>query len=184
MKDKKEAIYLVAVLPPEEIRKEINVFKNYAAGAFQSKHALKAPPHIPAFPSFKFEEEKENYLGDVLNDLAEKEIPFYVQFKDFDCFAPKVIYIKVEQNQGMHRLHRALVSTLYTEFEIEHKSPHRYQPNLNIAFKDLKGNYFMKAWSHFGRTKYERAFQADYLTLLKHEDGVWNIIEEYKLGPE
>ena len=55
---------------------------------------------------------------------------------------------------------------------------------VDVKSLDLKRNFFMKAWSHFARSNYERAFQTENLTLLKHEDGVWNIVEEYPLKNE
>lgn len=182
MKETREAIYFVAVLPPEEIRREINIFKTYASKYFQSSHALKAPAHITVFPPFKWSEDREEELGNVLEDLALTEKKFYVQINNFDCFAPSVIYLKIIDSPGINRIHRTVVSKLYTEFELENKSPHQFSPHITVAFRDLKRNFFMKAWSHFARTNYERAFQADRITLLKHEDGKWEILDELPLA--
>ena len=177
----RDAIYFIAILPPEEIRKEINIFQNYAAHYFESSHALKSPPHITIFPPFKWNDSEEGNLVSAVEEIANKRDKFYIQLNNFNTFAPKVIYINVEENSELKRLHQDAISKMYMSFELENKSPHQYTPHVTVAFRDLKRNYFLKAWSHFAKTNYERAFQADRIALLKHEDQQWNIVEEFLL---
>jgi len=178
----RNAIYFIAVLPPKEIRKEINIFQNYAASYFETKHALNSPPHITVFPPFRWSEGEEDKLIESVEDLAANNNSFYIQLENFGNFAPKVIYINVNENDELKKLHLNTLSKMYTSFEIENKSPHQYTPHIIVAFRDLKRNFFLKAWSHFANTKYERAFNAENLALLKHEDGKWIIVNEFELS--
>ncbi len=178
----RNAIYFIAVLPPKEIRKEINIFQNYAASYFETKHALNSPPHITVFPPFRWSEAEEDKIEESVEDLAANNNSFYIQLENFGNFAPKVIYINVNENDELKKLHLNTISKMYTSFELENKSPHQFTPHITVAFRDLKRTFFLKAWSHFANTKYERAFSADKLALLKHEDGKWNIISEFELS--
>ena len=178
----RDAIYFIALLPPEEIRKEISIFQNYAAKAFDSSHALKSPPHITIFPPFKWNDGEEGQLTNAVEEIAGRRDKFYIQLNNFQTFAPKVIYIDVEDNSELRRLHQDTISKMYMSFELENKSPHQFNPHVTVAFRDLKRNFFLKAWSHFASAKYERAFQADRIALLKHEDNKWNIVEEFLLN--
>lgn len=178
----RNAIYFVAVLPPKEIGKEIKIFQNYAASYFEAEHALNSPPHITVFPPFRWNEEEEYKLIESVEDLANNNNSFYIQLENFDNFAPKVIYIKVKENGELKKLHLNTLSKMYTSFELENKSPHTYTPHITVAFRDLKRNFFLKAWSHFATTNYERAFNVEKLALLKHEDQKWNIVGEFDLS--
>lgn len=178
----REAIYFIALLPPPEIQKEIDIFRNYAAKAFESKHALNAPPHITIFPPFKFHEKYESKLINTVDKVADENPSFYTQLDNFDVFGKtNVIHIKVLESDSMKKLHRSVLSHMFSDYEKEYSSPHKFVPHISIAFKDLKKSFFLRAWSHFGSTKYERAFKIDMIALLKHEDQKWEVVSEHYL---
>ncbi|UJH91222.1 hypothetical protein LZ575_21950 [Antarcticibacterium sp. 1MA-6-2] len=59
-------LYFIAILPPEDIRRQIKDFKMEIALKYGAKHALKLPAHITLKSPFKILELQEKNLIDNL----------------------------------------------------------------------------------------------------------------------
>ncbi len=177
-----EALYFVAVLPSEDISKEVTAFKRYVEAHFGASHALKSPPHITLFPPFKRKETEEAPLISVLEAFAQEQCPFYLQFKGFNCFAPRVLFVDVVPNTMLKSMQKALEEHFEDILHLRSDRPHNFNPHLTIAHKDLSRTQFYPAWAHFSTQSYERACMIESIVLLKHNGRVWVPYREFGLG--
>ena len=86
-------LFFIAILPDTEIQAEITAFKQTCADKFNARHAFKSPPHITLQMPFRWPLENVNTLENELADFAEHQIPFSIELKNFNCFAPRVLYV-------------------------------------------------------------------------------------------
>ena len=57
----------------------------------------------------------------------------------------------------------------------------KYTPHMTVTFKDLTEDNFKRAWKKYKHEKICFRFQADKLTLLKHNGENWVIKDHFEL---
>ena len=179
------SIYFIAILPEQEIQDEITAFKQYAAEKFNTKRALTSPPHITLVAPFRLENDDLHKVLETTEKFAKKQTPFDIELKDFNCFAPRVIYLDIMKSAMLDDTYRGLNSILERECDIEWKfQDTEFHPHMTVAFKDLKESMFTKAWKYFRRAKYKNTFNAQALNVLKHDGKEWQIFKTFGFGGE
>jgi 2'-5' RNA ligase len=170
-----EALYFVALLPDQQIQREVTAFKQVAAEQFGSSHALKSPPHITLVPPFWLPAGQLPPLQGTLATVAGRLSPFGVQLRGFGHFGDRVIFIQVEPDQQLGTCQDLTAQQLQQQLGLV-PDPRPYHPHLTVAFKDLKRRHFPEAWAYFGPLPYDRTFTARALTLLRHNGRLWEIL--------
>ena len=89
-----EKLYFVGLVPQSPISESIVEIKQYFASAYQSKAALRSPPHVTLQPPFKWDETTEMRLSSELKTFSLKQKPFDLTLDGFGVFPPKVIFVK------------------------------------------------------------------------------------------
>lgn len=179
----KKSLFFIAILPDVQIQEEVTKFKTYLAENFSVSHALRSPPHITLFPPFKWMPERTPELTEVLDAFAADEERFPVELKNFDCFAPRVIFVDVKHNEMLQRLQHLLEARLEQTLSLKNDRPYDgFHPHMTIAHKDLQRHTFADAWAKFSRRSYERAFEVEDITLLKHNGSRWEVYETFPLS--
>ena len=173
-------VYFIAIVPDEDLQKEVTEFKQYAAEHFNTKRALTSPPHITIQPPFQWNEYNLHPIRETLKQVCSSHAPFEVSLKDFDCFAPRVIFVDVELSSNLSWLHQNLQSQMKEQHRLEDRFD-GFHPHMTVAFKDLKKRIFPEAWKYFSKLKYEKTFMVNYLNLLIHNGKNWEILEEFEL---
>jgi 2'-5' RNA ligase len=56
-----------------------------------------------------------------------------------------------------------------------------YKPHITVAYRDLKHEQFVKAWSEYQFKKFHAVFGVNNFWLLKHIKHKWECIAEFKL---
>lgn len=179
-----DPLYFIALLPPEQISAAINDIKQDIAANFQSKAALRSPPHITLHMPFRLADKKKEKLDLTLENLAKNYAPFELALKDFAAFPPRVIYIGVVPSESLDNLQTALLRVMRREmntFNGNYKD-RGFHPHITIAFRDLKPRYFEAAWEVYQNEKFYFRFVASEISLLKHNGKFWEIDKAYKLG--
>jgi 2'-5' RNA ligase len=174
-----ESLFFVALLPGEQIQREITRFKQYAARHFGSRHALRSPPHITLFPPFRWPSDRLPEIEASLGRVAAAERPFELELNNFNCFPPRVIFVDVAPGEALQGLHRRLNERLREELALEGDQRPNFNPHVTVAFKDLQRNIFPAAWAHFSLVEYQRRFQAEKLVLLEHHAQGWAVLAEF-----
>ena len=175
-----EKIYFVAVLPDQTLQDEVTEFKEYAAEHFNTKRALTSPPHITIQSPFRWNKHNLHPIRVTLEKVCKSHTPFEISLKNFDKFAPRVIFVDVELSDDLIWLHQNLQSQMKEEHGLEDRFD-GFHPHMTVAFKDLKKKIFPNAWKYFSKVKYQKTFLANQLTLLEHNGKNWEILETFEL---
>lgn len=179
-----DPLFFIALLPAEDIQAEVTRFKEYAAEHFGSARALRSPPHLTLIPPFNWPEGRVGELGEALEPFAAQERPFPLRLHNFNCFAPRVIFVDVERKDELLGLRNRLEAYLEENLGLKPKGRREYNPHMTVAFKDLQRKAFPGAWAYFSRLQYEREFAVDALALLRHSGRKWEVSEQFGFGAE
>lgn len=184
--DKFTSLFFIALLPPQEIQDYATEIKQYFAERYDSRHALKSPPHVTLQPPFEWATENLKVLEECLSSFARTRSPIPVTLSGFDAFVPRVIYINVLRTPQLLSLQADLMNHVERNLGIvdpvSKKRP--FAPHMTVAFKDLTKQNFKAAWPEFQKRSLQFEFTAAQLTLLKHDGQQWNIIAEFPLLAE
>ena len=174
-----ESLYFIAVLPPEEIQDEITHLKHEVAEKFDSKHALRSPPHITLHMPFKWKDKRYEELVDVIKNLNSELMPFEVRLKNFDFFEPRVVFVDVAENGRLEELQKKVVDACRKQLRLDNANYKNrpFHPHVTIGFRDLKKRLFYEAKKEFEERNYDSSFQVDQITLLKHDGKKWNTMD-------
>jgi 2'-5' RNA ligase len=173
-------LYFIALVPPSPLYDEAQQWKEYMSDHYQSRAALKSPPHITLHMPFEWKEKKEEQLIFSLQKFGKGRTPFTVVFNGFSCFEPRVIFIQVEQSHGLKDLHDQLFRYCKQKLNLFNANYHDqpFHPHLTIAFRDLKKQRFADAWNEFRNKSFHGSFAADKITLMKHDGQRWHPFRE------
>lgn len=179
--EKSKRRFFIALLPPQDIQDYVTEIKGYFAQNYNSRHALKSPPHITLQPPFEWQLDTVPVLEQTLSTFAQTQTSVPILLKGFGAFVPRVIYINVIKTLELMSLQRDLMTHLENSLGIvEPVSKRRpFSPHMTVAFKDLTRQNFRAAWPQFEQRELEFKFTASHLTLLIHDGGRWNINSEF-----
>ncbi|NJN27880.1 MAG: 2'-5' RNA ligase family protein [Cyclobacteriaceae bacterium] len=177
----KESLYFLAAIPPAPLRNELYELKREFAQQYKSSKALNSPAHITLVPPFGLEAGKVVHLTDAMQLVAPCFDPFILQIDGFGVFAPKVVYLRIDDHPALRRLQASLFEVL---------KPHHGQvashkvfiPHITLANRDLAPEMFELAWQQHKTTSYKRPFMLDSISLLKHNGHRWEVEVEVALG--
>ncbi|MDJ0844860.1 2'-5' RNA ligase family protein [Crocosphaera sp.] len=173
--------FFIALLPPQNVQKEATKIKKYFKEVYNSKAALKSPPHITLQPPFEWDMETLPKLIQELNHFSASQQPFSMTLNGFAAFKPRVIYINVLKTAELLSIQKSLMSHLESSLNIVHQvSKNRtFSPHLTVGFRDLTKRNFYQAWSEFENKEIYHEFIINKLTLLIHNGKNWEIHSEY-----
>lgn len=177
------ALYFIAIIPPSPIFEQASEWKKYFKEQYQSKAALNSPPHITLHMPFEWKEKRETELVEQLEEFSKNKTTTTLELHNFSCFAPRVIFINVLENEAIRAFQQELHRFCKVElniFNAQYKDL-PFQPHLTLAFRDLKKPMFEKAWNEFKDKEFSHSFVVDRFTLLKHNGKVWESFKEFTL---
>jgi 2'-5' RNA ligase len=176
-------LYFIAVLLPEGLSEKITLIKNDFAGKYNSKHALKLPPHITIQPPFRTAPSTEAEMDVTLQKFFSSFQSFEITLNGFDSFNKshsKVIFIRVDESRELQDLHHKLVTLMRTEFNFsESETPGVFHPHITVAHRDLSPGDFKKAWQEYKDKPFAESFQTGSAYLLKHNSKKWEVKSEF-----
>lgn len=180
--NKKEStsLYLLALVPHQDLREKVYYLKKEMSERYDSSHALKIPAHITLQMPFRRPESEEDFLEKRVRLFAGKIDSFDVHLNGFDAFPPRVIYIDVANPAPIADLHAALQKVLIEDLNFTDKQlMNRFHPHMTIATRDLSKKMFHKAWPELKERDFQASFTADRLHLLKHNGKHWELYREF-----
>jgi 2'-5' RNA ligase len=174
-------LYFIALIPPDPVCSEIISMKRQIKEQYNSKAALRSPPHITLFMPFKSGESKIRSIKNSLANLSSQFPSISIKTDGFGCFRPRVIFINILKNDLLTRLHKAVHDSMKKEHHIfdSKDNPRPFNPHITIAFRDLKKQQFSRAWPHYQDMNFNREFVFDRLTLLRHNGKFWEESDAY-----
>jgi 2'-5' RNA ligase len=182
MNNPNEKLLFIALIPPENVQKVATEIKQQFAEKYNSKAALKSPPHITLQPPFNWDKDKIELLEEHLEKFAQtqnQKVPIILD--GFAAFKPRVIYINVIKTEDLLALQKNL--TIYLESSlniVDHRSKSRaFSPHVTVGFRDLSKSNFYQAWSEFEDKPLHFEFSLAKLTLLTHNGRRWEISKKF-----
>ena len=174
-------LYLIALVPLQEIRDEVEQLKLELKKDYNASHALKIPAHITLQMPFTRKESEEGHIIETLKRFADKQSPFKINLNGYDSFPPRVLFIKIVNHHPIKELSQKLNSTLIdSELVSENRVNDDIHPHMTIATRDLEEEDYHKAWNEFQDREYKNSFTAKSLFLLKHNGKNWDIYREFE----
>lgn len=173
-------IYLLAIIPPHELSREIHQIRLLCSEKFGVLKALKPPVHISMYRPFRLEEEFEDNFIHIIQSATAEQVVFEQKIEDFEAFNNHAIVLRALLNPGILKLY-TIISTIMKDKGID-KHPtdiFPFHPHLTIAYRDIKPEVFPLIWKDYKNKKYNASFKADYLSLLKHDGNQWLVIKNY-----
>ena len=131
---------------------------------------------------FRIEEENEKDIIECLKHFARRESEFHIDLKDFDCFPPRVLFIRIVDHKPLVDFHDRFKERVSRELGLQIKSPFPFHPHMTIATRDLTEEAFGNAWPELKNRTFEASFTAKSLFLLKHNGKDWDVYEEFQFG--
>ncbi len=180
---KQETQYFIALLPPDDIQREVTDFKHYIASTWGPRYALKSPPHITLHPPFAWPERNLSALSQSLREFAGRQASFAVQLEHFGSFPPRVVFIQPLENPAMAAMAEKLLKHLESNLNfVDERHHHPFHPHVTIAHRDVDERAFPQIWRYFRQQVYERSFVAKEMALLESVQGRWLVKERFGLG--
>ena len=142
---------------------------------YGASHALKSPAHITLQMPFRMDPEKEKDMFICLDKFASEEHSFQIDLNGFDCFSPRVIFIRILDHKTLKDLHHRFKQYVSNELGLQTKSPFEFHPHMTIATRDLTEEAFDKAWPEFEHRDFVSQFTSKSVFLLKHNGRFWEV---------
>jgi len=175
-----EALYFIAVVPPEDIREKVKDIKEYFSENYNSSHALRSPAHITLHMPFKWKEKKLDLLVNELTASVREKRSFKIKLSGFDSFSPRVIFIDVEENEDLLQLKKSVEQAMKRLHILNSDYKAKpFHPHMTVAFRDLRKAQFSEAWKEFENKEFEEEFEVDSFVLLKHNGKIWEIFKQF-----
>jgi 2'-5' RNA ligase len=173
--------FFIALLPPQKVQQVANKIKQKFAEVYNSRAALRSPPHITLQPPFEWQIENLPKLEQKLTEFARSQVPIPMILDGFAAFKPRVIFINVVKTPELLEIQKLLMNELETSLAIVHEvSKNRpFSPHLTVGFRDLTKQNFYKAWDEFKEQQLYFEFLVPKLTLLIHNGKCWEINQEF-----
>jgi len=180
MMERNYTLYFIALIPGKELRDRVRVVKERMKADYNAGHALKSPAHITLQMPFKRNSRDESAISEALEKFASEETPFFVRLDGFGCFAPRVIFIRIEDPDPVKSIHGRLKGILADElgFPVS-EIMNDVQPHITVATRDLTKEAFWEAWPEFQNEEFRGTFEVNSLFLLKHNGKNWDILKEF-----
>ncbi len=174
-----KSLFFIALLPPKEIQQDITDIKQHFAQVYDSRAALKSPPHITLQPPFGWEMANLADLSTGLQNFAQVQKAIPIQLQGFGAFIPKVIYLQPSKTPELLALQTALQAYTEDEFKMAKTKTRSFSPHITVAFRDLTKANFRQAWEIFEKREFATEFVVYHLTLLLHNGNKWEICQEF-----
>lgn len=171
--------YFIAIVLPEPVLQQVEEMKQELFHAYGLKGALRSPAHVTLHRPFEWREEKESQLIEALHKF-DTGAPFTLRLHDFNCFAPRVIYVDVMASETLYDLHRRLKYYAQRELRLfnEVNDERGFHPHVTVAFRDLRKNRFEEVWQKFKPREYSAEFEVKGFSLLKLEN-TWEELRQF-----
>ncbi len=179
------SLYFIAIVPPEQIKRELIAVQRYMAENYQTKGALTSMPHLTLQLPISLPEWGEAALLRKLQAFSSQLKPFDITLDGFDHFRDQVIYARLKEDKAIKELQKNLMAFLREELSFpKDKTKTIDTPHIPVGKKDLKPEIFPQAWNDLAARPYKRTFTVRKICLLKHNYRQWEVLEDLPFSPD
>lgn len=175
--------FFIALIPPNYILEHVNQVMHYFADNYNSRGALRSPPHITLQPPFKWDEANITKLEQHLTNFASSRTLVPVTLNQYGAFPPRVIYIDVLNTPELIALQSDLITYMESIGICDPNAKTRpFVPHMTVAYRDLTKQNFKVAWQEFEHRQVNFEFGADNICLLLHDGQRWNVLSKFQFS--
>jgi 2'-5' RNA ligase len=173
--------FFIALMPPIAIQEHISQIKLHLQNNYNSRGALKSPPHVTLKPTFEWLAADLPRLEQSLKEFAANRCPIPITLSGFGAFAPRVIYVDVVKSPELLDIQRDLMTFVGENLGIVDpvSQTRLFVPHMTVGFRDLTEQNFEAAWLEFKGRSIFFEFTASSLILLIHDGNQWNVATEF-----
>lgn len=176
-------LYFIALVPDGELREQVRFLKEEMKMNYGASHALKSPAHITMQMPFRRPEADEESIIQILELFCQEQVSFDIILNGFDCFAPRVIFIRIINHKPVISMHKKLNKVLESDLNFSSRVlTHQLHPHMTIATRDLSEAAFEQAWPQYESKEIRASFTVKSLFLLKHSGKHWDMYREFFFG--
>ena len=170
---------------PSPLADVVKTLQHRAHTAYYSHAALRSPP-LTLQPPFRLPLDQVASLKQVLAEFALQYLSFAVELGGFGCFPPRVVFVRVIENQMLPVIQHDLTKTLTENLIVgtDEKSFRAFQPHITIAFRDLTQRHFRSLWGELEHGSFADQFTAKGITLLRHNGKSWSAEADFPFRQE
>ncbi len=169
-------MYFVAVVLPPDLNEKVFIWKQYMFQQYKCAVGLKSPAHITIIPPFWMHPDKEDEFISEVDLLSAQIQPFPIATNNFSAFKPRTLFIDVKENHDLINL-KSKASNFFAGKEYKIKLENRpFYPHITIATRDLYKKDFYEAWPLFENKEFGEEWQAEGLSILRHNKKNWDVI--------
>ncbi len=170
-------MYYLALVAPDEIDRQIMIWKTRMKDLYQSVVALRSPAHITLIPPFWMGEELENELVSAIVLYSKNRESSEINMNGFSCFKPSTIFVNVIQHDWLINIKTDLEEVLIAQKRFPLiKDNRRFHPHITIASRDLHKKQFEEAFPYFENKKYSAKWKPEGISILRHNKKNWDVI--------
>ena len=181
-----KALYYIAVVLPSAQADAVKALQHRAHTAYHSRAALRSPPHITLQAPFRLVLDQVGVLKQVLTEFASSYSPVSIELDGFGCFPPRVVFVRVIENQALSLIQHDLIKTM-TENQMVgsgEQGSRAFHPHITIAFRDLIQRHFRSLWGEVEHESFVGRFTAGGITLLRHNGKIWTAEADFLFRQE
>ena len=176
-------MYYMALVLPEELNRQILLFKEWMRDRFGCRVGLKSPAHITVLPPYWMQPGLEEALQADLASFAATQVPFEVKTQGFSSFKNRTLFIDVIVEEPLRQL-KADCDGWFAARPGYRVKPERrpYHPHITITTRDLPPGAFAEAWAHFAKKPFEESWTVRDISLLRHNGQSWDVVFRAPFG--
>ena len=181
-----KALYYIAVVLPSPQADTVKTLQNRVHTEYHSRAALRSPPHITLQAPFRLALDQVGVLKQVLTEFASSYSPVSIELDGFGCFPPRVVFVRVIENQALSLIQHDLIKTM-TENQMVgsgEQGSRAFHPHITIAFRDLIQRHFRSLWGEVEHKSFVGRFTAGGITLLRHNGKIWTAEADFLFRQE
>ncbi|MEH7223907.1 YjcG family protein [Bacillus sp. JJ1566] len=168
--------YGIVIFPSKKLQDTANSYRK----RYDPHYAL-IPPHITVKNVFEASDDEIKDITTELEAVSKLVEPFKLEVMKVSSFSPvnNVIYLKVNPNEELQKLHKELHSGYFAG-----EPEYAFVPHITIGQK-LSGDEHSDVYGQLRMLKMDHEEQIDRFHLLYQlENGSWTVYETFRLGKE
>lgn len=177
------ALYLVALLPPEPVLAETWALKQEVHRLTGSRNAVRLPPHITLIPPQHQPDDFAAACTAALATFAATQSRFPVGLDGFAWFGDRTLFVRVSEDAALRQFHAALQDWCQQWLPAVRPETRPFTPHLTLATRDLPPAQVPALRAAFAARAYTASFAVHNITLFRHDGQQWQALSTFDWQP-
>ena len=170
-----KALFFIGLVLPDPPAGAIERLKHSISDRYHNRHGLLTPPHITLAPPFRMEAVESSALKKAMAAAAAPFHPFRLVVEDSGTFGTRVLYLGVQQDAVLTKLHEIFSALVGGNQDKERL----FVPHVTLAHKDIRPDDLQRAREEIRLQPFRAEVMIDAVSLLEHSGGRWNIVAAF-----